>query len=272
MAVEPKETSWERKHVQHVLDFHNKKYGTHIVIRGKTQEVYPQLKGKSDWDWVCRDTETNEGIAVEVKRLTDEMLEVRHNTIRNISEEIQNDLSGKLPGTFFLSISIPPNYHLPFKGQQDRQKFKDVLCEAIIQTAQALKLGEDSGLISQMNGKLPFALPHLFSCDLKKYSDEGSALCKSSGITGFWSPKLDEQELEKFDQLVSHANEQLKLAILEFNVKKTILVVIDEGLRITNHDTIPEAFKSISRNSYSHIGHAYCVSGEEVTEIPLPTP
>ena len=261
---------WEREHVQRVLNYHNHKYGAHIAIKDKTTKVYPHLEGQLNWDWVCCDTETNEEIAVEVKKITDEKLEVSYNTIRDILEEIRSDLSNKLPGTFHLHISIPPkNYYLPLKGQQNKQKFKDVLCEAIFQTAQTLKLGKDSGLIPQIIGKLPFALPDSFFCALYKSSDKGSALHKGSGVTGSWSPRLNEHELKNFEELVSHANEQLGQAT---NTKRTILVIIEEGLRITIPDTVAMALEQINHASYSQINHIYYISGEKVEEIPLPTP
>lgn len=263
---------WERKRVQRVLDWHNEKYKTHIAIRGRATDVYPCLKGQLNWDWVCYDTETGEKIALEVKKLTDEELEVRHNTIGDILEEIKNDLSGKLPGIFVLGTSISPqNSYLPLwghLGQQNKQKFKDVLCEAIFQTARRLKLEEEQALTPQIIGQLPFALPDSFFCALQKVSDEGSALCKSYGFVGFWSPRLDEHELKKFEELVSHANEQLSQAT---NAKRTILVIIEEGHRLTMRDTVGIALEQINHDSYSHIDHAYCVTGEEVTEIPLPT-
>ncbi len=264
---------WERERVQRVLDYHNEKHGMHITIGGKTQDVRPDLKGKSDWDWVCYDIETGDEIAVEIKKLTDEKLEVRQNTIWDVLEEIQNDLSNKLPGTFSLGISISPgDYYLPLRGQQNRQKFKDVLCEAIFQTAQTLKLNEDRGLTPKIIGQLPFTLPESFFCMLQKVSDEGSILGLSSGVTGFWSPRLNEHELKEFEKLVSHANQQLEVAKKEFNVKETFLVVIDEGLRLANPNTVADALKQINRASYSYINHIYYVSGEEVIEISLPTP
>ena len=60
---------WEREHVHRVLNYHNQKYGTHITICGKTQDVRPDLKGQSDWDWVCCDKKTSYEVAIEVKRL-----------------------------------------------------------------------------------------------------------------------------------------------------------------------------------------------------------
>ncbi len=262
-----KDDGWEREHVQRVLDYHNKKYKKHIAIKGRTTDVYPCLEGQLNWDWVCYDTETSEGIAVEVKKLTDERLEVRHNTIGGVLEEIKNGLSNKLPGTFLLSISISPkNYCIPLGEQQNKQKFKNVLCETIFQTAQKLKLEEEQALTPQIIGQLPFALPDSFFCVLCKVSDKGSALYKSSGVMGSWSPRLNEDELEKFEELVSHANKQLGQAT---NAKRTILVIIEEGLRMTILDTVAMALEQINHASYSQINHIYYISGEKVAEIPL---
>ena len=267
-----KKDRWERKRVQRVLDYHNKKYGTHIEIKDKSIYVYPQLKRQTkqtNWDWVCYDTKTGDEVAVEVKKLTDEKLEVRHNTIWGVLEEIQSDLSNKLLGSFSLGISISPkDYYLPLRGQQNKQKFKEVLCEAIFQTAQRLKLEEEQALTPQIIGQLPFALPDSFFCALCKVSDEGSALYKSSGVVGSWPWQLNEHELKNFEELVSHANEQLGQAT---NAKRTILVIIEEGLRITIPDTVAMALEQINHASYSQINHIYYISGEEVEEIPLPT-
>ncbi len=268
---------WERARVQRVLDYYNKKYGTHIEMIDKAINVYPHLRERKrqlHWDWVCRDTETHEEIAVEIKKLTDEKLEVRHNTIGDVLEEIKNDLSNKLPGTFLICISISPkNHYLSFRKQQNKQKFKDVLCEAIFQTAQRLKLEEEQALTPQIIGQLPFALPDSFFCALCKVSDKGSALYKSSAVLGSWSPRLKEHELKKFEQLVSHANnEQLKLAKQEFSAKETFLVIIVEGLRQAIPETVAMALEQINHNSYSYIDHLYYVSVEKVVEIPLPTP
>jgi len=262
---------WEKNHVQRALDYHNKKYETNIEIRDKAINVYPNLRKQGrqlHWDWVCRDTKTGDEIAIEVKKLTDEKLEVRYNTLVDVLEEIKNDLSNKLPGTFLLSISISPKTSYLPRGQQNKQKFKDVLREAIFQTAQTLKLEAEQALTPQIIGQLPFALPDSFFCALYKLSDKGSALYKSSGVGGSWSLKLNEHELKKFEELASHANEQLSQAT---NAKRTILVIIEEGLRMTIPDTVAIAFEQINHASYSQINHIYYVSGE-VEEIPLTTP
>ena len=107
----------EREHVHRVLDYHNQKYGTHITIDDKTQAVRPDLKGNSDWDWVCYDTETGKEIAVEVKSLRDKQLSEKGKITWRFLEEVQNNLQGKLPGTYHLFPNIPNGYDLPLTGQ-----------------------------------------------------------------------------------------------------------------------------------------------------------
>lgn len=264
-----KKDRWERKRVQRVLDYYNKKYGTHIEIKDKSIDVYPQLQGQTNWDWVCYDTEAGEEIAIEVKKLLAPKLEEIGNIMWQLLEEVRDCLSNKLPGTFCLYTDIPKNFYLPIgeiKEIRNRQEFKNTLCKAIYETAQRLKSGENEYLNSQIIEQLPFSLPDCFLCSLHKLSGEGSMLIRGSGFTGFWPPQLDEDELEKFKQLVSHANTQLSQA----NVKQTFLVIIEEGHRIALPDTVADALKRINRDSYSHINHIYYVSGEKVVEIPLP--
>jgi len=269
-SKQDRKEEWERKRVQRVLDYHNRKNGTHIEIKGKTQNVRPDLKGKSDWDWVCYDTKTGDEIAVEVKKITDPKLEERWNMMWQLLEEIRDNISNELPGSFLLHFNIPRKYYLQLRGQRNRQEFKNILCKVIYETAQRLQLGEEKGLTPQIIEQLPFSLSDCFF-SLHKHRDEGSALGLGSGVMGFWPLRLDEHELKKFEQLVSQANnKQLKVAKKEFNVKETFLVFIDEGLRLANPYTVADALKRINRGSYSYINHIYYVSGEKVAEIPLP--
>ena len=263
-----KKVKWERERVQRVLDYHNKKYGTRIEIKDKSENVYPKLKGQLNWDWVCYDTRTGDEIALEVKKLTDPKLEERWKMMWHLFEEIRDNISNELPGSFLLHFNIPRKYCLQLRGQRNRQEFKNILCKVICETAQKLQLGEEKGLTPQIIEQLPFSLSDCFF-SLHKYRDEGSALGLGSGVMGFWPLRLDEHELKKFEQLVSQANnKQLKKA----NVKETFLIFIDEGLRLAIPYTVADALKNINHDSYSQINHIYYVSGKKVEEIPLPTP
>ena len=98
-AKQDKKSDGKKRRVQRVLDYHNEKHGTYITIRGKTQDVRPDLKGKSDWDWACYDTETGDEVAVEVKEITREDLEAKSEGIYNVLHKIRVGLLGKLPGS-----------------------------------------------------------------------------------------------------------------------------------------------------------------------------
>jgi len=259
---------WERERVQRVLDYHNMKYRTHIVIKDKCSNIYPNLKGGTRWDWVCYDTKTGDEIAVEVKKLTDPKLEQKSKVMWQLLEEVRNSFSKsqRLPGTFSLSVDIPKDYYLPFNERGKRQEFKNALCKVIYETAQRLKLGETEDLKPEITEQLPFVLPDVSVCDLHKFSDEGNVLYRGSGITGWGSIGFDNSELEQFEQLVSYANKQL----MEANVQQTFLVFIEEGYRPIDPPEVEEAFKNINSISYSEIRYVYFIRGKEVTEIPLP--
>lgn len=261
---------WERKRVQRVLDYHNKKYGTRIKIKGRTTRVYPQLKGRINWDWVCCDTKTGDEIAVEVKKITEQKLEEKVHIMWQLLDEVANSLSEpkKLPGTFYLSVEITQEYNLPFKRQENQQKFKAVLSQAIYRTAQSLKPGKAKDLKPQIIKQLPFVLPDVSVFDLHKLRNEGSMLYKGFGTVGFLSIGFDKLELQKFNDLVLWANEQLKIA----HVQETLLVLVEEGKRPINPSEIEGAFRNINSTNYSEIKHVYFIRGEEVAEIPLPTP
>lgn len=260
---------WERDHVQRVLDFKNSCCGSQIKIKGKAVDVYPQLKGQSNWDWVCYDEKTGEEIAVEVKRITDTKIEEKSSIMWQLLREIQHILNESkiLPGIFSLSLDIPQDYSLPFRISNNRQVLRDTIIKVVQKAAQTLELNEELDLAPQIQGQLSFKLPDFTPLTLYKLSDQGSAIYKSSGVTGGGSIEFDESELEEFELLVTHSNEQLKLA----KVKETFLVIIEEGFRHKDPPEIEAAFAKIKLESHSEIRHVYFVRGKEVAEISLPS-
>ena len=257
-----------RKHVKCVLEYHKEKYGTHIEIRDKTQNVRSDLKGKSDWDWVCYDAKTGNEVAVEVKKITREDLEAKSGAIYNVLHEIRVDLLGKLPGSFSLSASINDDYDFPFKKRpKNKQLFKKALSKAIMATASGLDVGETKDITSQVSKEIPFDIPLTVFFDLYRGVSKNSMLAVESPMVG-GSPV----PLEKFEQLISHANEQLRVAKNLGKTEKTFLVLIEERLNPTDPSEVAEAFKNIDSASYSAISHVYFIRGEEIAEIPLPTP
>lgn len=68
--------------MQRVIDYHNRKYGTGIVIVGICQEIYPELEGKLNWDWVC----------IDIKRVENYQLRERFSVLKQIFNELSNNL------------------------------------------------------------------------------------------------------------------------------------------------------------------------------------
>lgn len=273
-TTEDRKKEWERGHVQRVLNYHNHKYGTHIAIKEKTQEVRRDLKGQSDWDWVCYDNETDE-VAVECKSLRDERLSEKGRITWQFLEEVQNNLQGKLPGTYHLFVDIPNGYYLPLRGHQNRKDLLDLLCTTIYRTATKLQVGEEADLkrkiklLLQIKKKIgkKFYIPGTVLFKLQKKSNDGSQLTFGSGQTYPGSHDFDDAELDEFEGLVSQANEQLQKA----KVKNTFLVLI-EVHSAKEPQVIAEALKRINPNSYSEIKYVYFTGYGKVAEIPLPTP
>ncbi len=266
-SKQDREDEWKRKRVQRVLDYHNEKYGTHIGIEGKTQDVCPNLKGKSDWDWVCYDKGTGKEVAVEVKQITREDLEAKSEAIYKLLHEVRVGLLDKLPGSFVLFVNIDEDYDFPFRKQPgSKRRFKKVVSELVIKAANKLNIGQKEDLTSQIDEKLRFNFPVTVFFDLYKVGNDGSMLVIERLVGGSPVP------LENFQQLISHANGQLKVAKNLGKAEETFLVLIEEGLNPTDSLEVTEAFKSVDSASYSEIRHVYFVRGWGVTEIPLPTP
>lgn len=249
---------WEREHVVRVLQYHDNKYGTCIAIKGKSEDIYPELKGQLNWGWVCWDTKTNEEIAIEVKRITTSYGEELGNTIRQILSEVKSNLLNKLPGTFLLDINVPQNCIIP--SHANRRNLVDTLTVGIQKTALSLNLCDERDLIPTVAPRLSFNLPELFTCILHKTSNEGNQLTLSSGQIFVESINFSDSELIKFEQLVSTANSQLQKA----KTKRTFLLLIEEGHRPIDPPAIEHAFTQIDSENYSHIKHVFFVSERQL--------
>lgn len=95
--------NWQIPHIKKALDYHNRAYGTDFAIAGRCEQFFPGLQG--GWDWVCSTTSGSKG-AIEVKRLTDEYKHEVENVLGQISESLEEQLSGRIPGLYRLLLTI----------------------------------------------------------------------------------------------------------------------------------------------------------------------
>ena len=261
---------WERNQVQDILDHHNSKYG--VQIKGRAAIIYPQLENQLGWDWVCYDPKAGDEIALVVKRLTEESPEEMGDIIRVVLGELEDSLAGKLTGTFSLDVEIPGDYCFPRKNDKIQwnkiHEFRNLLASVIYDKAPTLRLEEQRDLTTQITNKLSFALPESFRCRLKKTAYEGSVLIISPEQTGCLAPGYSDNEIEKFEHLVSQANGQLRMA----GARQKWLVLIEEGDRPVDSAAVAEGLARISPENRSEITRFYCLGGGEVVEIMLPSP
>lgn len=258
---------WEKRRVQRVLNYCNKKHGTHIIIQGKSDTVYPELKGQLNWDWVCNDTQTKDEIAVEVKRLTDSKIEEIYNTLWQLFTEVQDNLNKRnlLPGVFHMSFIISPSLDKSI-SRNDKKELKLVLYNIISEEVQKLQIGEEILLTPQIKKLLSFELPALTSATLHKLGIKDSHISKGSGIIKWGNILFSEKELAEFQQLVTRANEQLGKS----KPRKTFLITVEEGFRHKDPTAVTDAFSRMKPECYSNIDYIYFVQGKKIAEICPP--
>jgi hypothetical protein len=258
---------WEKLRIQRVVNFCNRKYKTHLKIKGRAEDIYPDLKGQINWDWICYDVQTKDEIAVEAKRITDPKIEELYNSLWQLFTEVQDNLnkSNLLPGIFHISFIVSPSLDTPF-SRNNREELKLVLYNIVSEEAQRLKVGEDTPLTTQIKKLLSFELQALTSSNLRKLDSKGSHISKGSGIIKWGNILFSEKELGEFSQLVTHANEQLGKS----KPRKTFLVTIEEGFRHKDPAAITDAFSRMKPDCYSNIDHIYFVQGKKVAEIRPP--
>jgi len=259
---------WEKRHVQHVLAYCNKTTNAHLKIKGRAEDVYPYLKGQENWDWVCYDAQTEDELAIEVKRITDRQKEEKYHIIYQTLTEVQDRINRLkiLPGTYLLSSQIQFNKMLIFRNKGNKTEFRDTVFHVICESTKSMKQGEEKLLTPPIKQRLSFQLTDLISLTLHKISAKGSVIGKGFGIMGSYPLGFSDNELSSFQKLVSHANEQLGKS----KAKKTILVLIEEGFRHAIQATVIDAFSKIRSDCYSNINHIYLIKGKKVTEIPIP--
>lgn len=265
---------WEKKRVQRVLRYHNIKYGTNIKIIDRATNIFPQLIGQTNWDWVCRNKTTSEEVAVEVKRFTDEDIENLFNNLRRILSGVKRKLASNLQGSFYLDISLPVYQgalrDYPFLLQSEKKrKFGELLLKTVSNESQKLTLKKVIDLTPAIAKSYP--LPDGFKCNLKKASNEGNQLLLSSGTIGVYSLHVTESQLLQLKCQVTYANQQLKVA-KTYGINQTMLIFIEEGHSwIEQPEELEQSFKTFDPTTYQNIRFVYFISGTRVTEIRLPS-
>ena len=263
------EELWQKPHVDGVLSHHNSTYGANLVVEGRYESAYGHVKSGRKWDWVCRDSLTGLEAAVEVKKLTKEDLEEHHSILwHEIGDSLKNSLSGKLPGTFVLSIAMTGKRKLPVLRKATREKLIAHLEEEIRSVAPDLKPGENYDFARQFKPELNPAL----SVSVMKLDDSGAELYLSS-TTIQWGSLLKDNELfTTLEKLLKDADKQLSEAKSR-GIQQTFLIIVEQLLFGSEIYKVQDALCQLSPQDCPDINFCYLVSPgrtPDVRELALP--
>lgn len=262
------EELWQKPHVERVLSHHNASHGTNLIVEGRYESVYGHVKSSRKWDWVCRDSMTGLEAAVEIKRLTTEDLEERHSILRQeIGGTLRNLLSGKLPGTFVLSIATTEKR--PVLPKVNKRKLIAHFEKEIKSKAPDLKAGENYDFAMQLNPELK---PALF-VSIRKLDDSGAELYLSS-TTIQWGSLLKDNELfTTLEKLLKDADKQLSEAKSR-GIQQTFFIIVEQLLFGSEIYKVQDALCQLALQDCADIDFCYLVSPgrtPNMRELALPS-
>lgn len=254
-------------HIKKALDYHNRLYGTDFVIAGRCEQFFPGLQG--GWDWVCSTTSGSRG-AIEVKRLTDEYKHEVENVLRQISNSLEEQLSGRIPGLYRLLLTIwdqPLDLNGDKKEKSEKiKKLEKTLLKAVKDLANT-GVGEALDLSEKIREYLPDVVSNDFEASLQRIPSGESRLVIELQ-TGGDAPSvvLEGNQFDKFKALVQKANEQLYKA-KDSGISDTFLVTLDLLYHLAAPpDVIKNTFRILDSDDHCNISYVYHV-GSSVSQI-----
>ena len=123
----------ERACAQRFLDWLSSK-ANHIYELQRAEQAFPELRGHLRWEFVARQKESPEWIALEVKRLPFLGLNKPWSDWKKLLEQVNQHIQSRLNST--IQIHFPPKLNL---DQQKRKELIPVLAEVIVRETPALK-------------------------------------------------------------------------------------------------------------------------------------
>ncbi|OGN96757.1 MAG: hypothetical protein A2Z77_04030 [Chloroflexi bacterium RBG_13_51_36] len=259
--------NWQIPHIKKALDYHNRSYDTDFAIAGRCEQFFPGLQG--GWDWACSTTSGSRG-AIEVKRLTDEYKHEAENVLRQISDSLEEQLSGRIPGLYRLLLTIwdqPLDLNGDKKEKSEKiKKLKKTLLKVVEDSANT-GVREAVDLSEKIREYLPDVVSNDFEASLQRIPSGESRLVIELQ-TGGDAPSvvLEGNQFDKFKALVQKANEQLYKA-KSSSISDTFLITLDLLYHLAAPpDVIKNTFHMLSFDDHCNIDYVYHV-GSSVTRI-----
>ena len=263
----------EKAVVRIALECHNSAYSTAFSLRDRAEDIFPELRGQKNWDWVCIDDASRIEGAIEVKRLTRELPESVHGFLRKVGQVVSEMVQGRLQGAFLLYVGM---LH-PSVGMDRRTRLELVGGLAGVVSEMAINVSVDKTLTIKVreNRQLSEVLPQGSWLDLHRI--DPSRLKPEARLTNFlhvefgWASmgateRLTGDERVEFRKLVRKADEQFAVA-KERGIEETFLVLAELGYSGAAPDAIKRTVYSLNPSDYSHIKHIYLVGFEPASRI-----
>jgi len=256
---------WTRVFVQKVMDTHNSAYRKNVSIHSRAEEIYSDLQGQLNWDWVCMERTSGLKVAVEVKRLTRRLAEATHSELKTVGRTISAKVQDRLQGFVLLSVYLPaPELKL---RSAVRQVLIQRLAEFVVEKAQKVPDGRTITTRVEDGDDLSAVLPAGTWLDLRKEDqaklkpDAGQLNCLHVDFSWGWSAAtrtLADKELEEFRGLIAKANKQLGVA-KQRGIQETLLVLVEIGFSGAAPDAVKNTLDDFAPDTYSDINHIYLV-------------
>lgn len=260
---------WQKPHIHSVLDYHNNSYGTAYELAGRCEQFFPKLEG--GWDWVCCDHNTGSKGAIEVKRLTDEQKHEIETVLKRISDKLEKQLSGRIPGLYHLLLTIwdrPLDLDGDNREKSEKiKKLEKILLKTVEDSASSIEAKE----IVDLSGKIRAYLPHIVSTDFEASLQRitgGQSCLVIEMQTGGDAPSiaLRGNQFTKFKTLVQKANEQLGKAKVR-GISGTFFIWLDLLYHLpAPPDAIRNTLRQLNSEDHCNIDYVYHVANS-VTHI-----
>lgn len=259
---------WQIPHINSVLDYHNNSYGTAFELAGRCEQFFSRSDGR--WDWVCCDHNTGDKGAIEVKRLTVEYKHEVEAVLTQISDKLEKQLSGRIPGLYHLLLTIwdkPLDLGGNKRGKSEKIKSLEKILLKTIEDSVNIGVKEVLDLSDKIRERLPHIVSADFEASLQRIPSGESRLVIDMQMGGdAASTMLQGEQLCKFKALVQKANEQLCKAKVR-GISETFFISLDLAYHLAAPPyVIKNTFWQLNPDDHCNIGYAYHVAGS-VTRI-----
>ena len=255
------------------LECHNSTYSTGFSLRGRAEDVFPELRGQENWDWVCIDGSSGEEGAVEVKRLTREFPEKVAGYLRKLGQAVSHKLRDGLTASYLVRVGmLGPDVKMSSRA---RRQLIDGLASLLLDMIPQTSQDKHASRLIRADHPLSHLLPSGSWLDLHKIDDaqlkpeaRGNHFLHidfgwaSHGATG----RLPDEELVKFQKLVEKGNQQLGLA-KQRGIRQTFFVLAELGYSGAEPEAVESSLSNPSLSDYCHGEHIYLVGFEGARRI-----